>query len=388
MTDEPSDRRAIPAELARYAVRPKRLAQGNQLELLRGGGEAFPAMLEAIAAAKTCVCLETYILSDDGTGQQFADALSERARHGVAVRLLYDSIGSLGLSRTYLRGLRESGVETLEYHPVAPWKPRFGINRRDHRKILVVDHRLAFTGGLNISDEYRPASEGGDGWYDLHCRVRGPIVGDLARLFRRVWVREGGSHFQVPRHVPRIEGGSLARVISNRKFRQRRKIRRAYLYAINRARETIFLKNAYFIPDRGIRRALRKAVKRGVRVRVIVPENSDVPITLYAGQYLFARLLRHGIELLAWPETMMHAKTAVIDCTWSAIGSYNLDNRSLQYNLEVLLEIIDRGFAARLHREFELNAAPCQRLTLELWESRPWWKKALSWLAYRFRRWL
>lgn len=359
------------------------------MTLLRGGEEAFPAMLAAISAATRSVCLETYILVADRTGWRFAEALIERARAGVSVRLIYDGIGGMSLPREYIDTLEQGGVEVIEYHPIRPWRPRFNLNLRDHRKILVVDDQVAFTGGLNISDDYAAESDGGRGWYDLHCQLSGQVVHDLARLFRRVWIREGGRPYppsRLPSSIERVP--VLARIIDNRHLRQRGKIRRAYIRAIKRAHSSIEIMNAYFLPDPGICRALRRAARRGVSVRIIVPQVSDIRVVGWAGEYLYGSLLAHGIEILGWPDRMMHAKSAVVDATWSTVGSYNLDHRSLVYNLEVVIETVDPGIGALMHAEFEAGARCCARLDLQAWQNRPIWRKCLAWLFYQLRRWL
>ena len=400
-TTRPSKRGNASPAASRLAMWPRTLRPGNRVTVLRGGQEAFPAMLEAMAAAEKSISIETYILEADAVGERFADVMCARAEAGVAVRLIYDAIGCLGLPQSYLQRLRRAGVEVLEYHPILPWKERFVLSRRDHRKILVVDDETAFTGGINISRHYVPETQGGAGWHDVHCRVCGPVVLDLARLFRRVWVREGGTPYVSP---PRpssdrargesttadtaAPGPSLARVLSNRKYRKRWAIRRAYLHAINRAERTISLMNAYFLPDRGICWALRRAVARGVRTRVIVPEVSDVPAVAYAAQHLYGGLLRDGIEILCWPDRMMHAKTAVIDGVWTSIGSYNLDNVSLLYNLEVALEVLDAQLGAAMDQQFEIDAARCRPLSIDTWEKRSKTDKAISWVFYNLRRWL
>ena len=390
----PSKRRGVGDEHSQtpptaYTIRPGHLRPGNEVAPLQGGSETFPAMLEAIEGARASVCLETYILRADAVGQRFAQALCARARAGVAVRLIYDAVGCITLPVSYLRDLTREGVEVVEYHPIVPWRERFALSRRDHRKILVIDDEVGFTGGINIGCEYIPESEGGKGWHDVHCRIRGPVVLDLARLFRRVWIREGGRPYppppKAPKSAPGGPGTSLVRALDNRKMRRRWAIRRAYLHAINQATRSINLMNAYFLPDRGICWALHRAVRRGVRVRVIVPEVSDVPAVAYATRYLAAKLVRHGIEILCWPERMMHAKTAVIDSAWSTIGSYNLDTRSLLYNLEIAIEIVDRELGAAMDAQFEADACGCESLSLESWQRRPWLERALSWLFYKLR---
>lgn len=380
------------ADLA-YAAQPRQLRAGNRVTPLFGGGETFPAMLAAIRAAERTIALETYIVESDATGAEFADALIERARAGVQVRFIYDAVGAMDVSSEYWRRLRAGGVKLLEFHPIVPWKRHFNLRMRDHRKILVVDDLLGFTGGINIGDEYAPVETGGKGWYDVHVQLEGPAVLDLARAFRRVWIREGGDHYPAPprppRHAPHQPAtGSLVRIVDNREVRKRWAIRRAYLKAINRARDHIYLMNAYFLPDRAVRRALSRAAKRGARVIVIIPTESDVRAVAYAGLYMYPKLLRGGVEILGWPDTMMHAKTAVIDALWSTIGSYNLDQRSLLYNLEVVAEIIDRDVGALMRDRFVVDAARCTALTLRELENLPWWRRALAWMFYQFRRWL
>jgi cardiolipin synthase len=317
-------------------------------------------------------------------------AFIERAKAGVQVRLIYDSLGSFGLPSAYLEELQQAGVETLEFHPVAPWRPRWGLNRRDHQKILVVDDQVAFTGGINIGDEYAPLEQGGGGWHDMHVSVEGPAVFDFARLFRATWIKNGGAPFPEPT-MPRFEGSphsALVQVISNARLRNRFQMRRAYLHAMRRSERRISLMNAYFIPERRVRRELVRAAQRGVAVRVIVPSTSDVSAVYWATRYLYSRLIGRGVRIFEWPERMMHAKSGVIDGVWSTIGSFNFDRRSLLHNLEVGLLVIDRGLGQELERQFEADLAGCQEVVPAEWERRSIWRKFLEWLFYQFRHWL
>ncbi|HTR51118.1 MAG TPA: phosphatidylserine/phosphatidylglycerophosphate/cardiolipin synthase family protein [Kofleriaceae bacterium] len=382
---------ALPRELRRYARNATRWRVGCEVQVLRGGGETYPAMLAAIAAAERTICLETYILASDRTGGRFGAALIERARAGVIVRLIYDAIGSFGLAGAFVDELRAAGVHVIEFNPIAPWRARWGFSHRDHRKILVIDDVVAFTGGLNIADDYAAATDGGAGWHDMHCRVRGPIVLDLARLFRRTWLRIGGETYPAgaqPSRAPGVAGTSFARAIDNTARRKKPAIRRAYLHVIKHARASVLIQNAYFMPDRGLRRALVHAVQRGVDVRVIVPGHSDVQVIEWASLYVLRRLARRGIKILRWRGAMMHAKTAVVDAVWSTIGSYNFDAQSRFNNLEVTVEILDPEVGATMVAEFEGDNALCDPYDESAWLKQPWWRKALAWLAYRLRRWL
>ena len=215
---------SLPRELARYARSPLRWRSNCGVEVLRAGAETYPAMLEAIASAKESISLETYILVADRTGDRFKAALIERAGAGVTIRVIYDAVGSFGLANGWVEGLRDAGIEVIDFNPIAPWRRRFRLSHRNHRKVLVVDNVVAFTGGLNISNDYAATADGGGGWHDVHCEVTGQIVHDLARMFRRTWLRCGGTQFPpVPpaSSVPSGTGTAFVRLLDNTLRRQR-----------------------------------------------------------------------------------------------------------------------------------------------------------------------
>jgi cardiolipin synthase len=380
----------LPRALLPYARGQLRWRVGCEVDVLRAGGETYPAMLEALAAAKKSISLETYILAADATGDRFKAVLGARARAGVAVRILYDAVGSFALPASFVAELRDAGCEVVEWNPIAQWRRRFRLSHRDHRKILVVDDAVAFTGGLNISDDYASTNEHGKGWHDMHCRLTGPIVLDLARMFRSTWLRAGGKPF-APIESAGVaapgRGSSFTRLLDNTRLRKRGSIRRAYLHVMKAARSSILIENAYFLPDRGLRRAMVKAVRRGVDVSVVVPGISDVPMVEWASLYVLRGLARDGVKIWRW-RGMLHAKTCVIDGTWSTIGSYNFDAMSRFNNLEVTVEILDGDVGTALTRNFEHDVAVSDPYDGSVWAGLPWWKKALSWLAFRFRRFL
>jgi len=381
----------LPKELQRYARSLPGWRTRCGVTVLREGGETYPSMLTALAAAKHSICFETYILAGDLTGDRFKAVLIDRARAGVAVRIIYDAVGSLGLADAWVDDLTAAGCEVIDFNPIAPWRRRFRLSHRDHRKIIVVDDRVGFTGGLNIANDYAAVEDGGVGWHDMHCRVTGPIVLDLARMFRRNWLRSGGTSYRppvAPADDPDASAGPFVRLLDNTRRRQRTAVRRAYLHVIKAARTRVLIQNAYFLPDRGVRRALAKAAARGVDVRVLVPGHSDVRMIEWAGQYVFRRLARRGIKVYLWRGIMMHAKTATVDALWSTIGSYNFDAQSRFNNLEVTVEILDPATGQTLVRCFERDIANADLFNEETWLRLAWWRKGLAWLGYRLRRFL
>ena len=376
--------------LFEYVRRKERLRSGNVVEVLRCGGEAFPAMLEAIAAAQRYVHLETYILADDDVGREFQRTLIERAKAGVRVRVMFDALGSYELPESFVEELRGAGVQVAEFHPIAPWRKRRGFNKRDHMKILVVDGLVGFTGGINIGSDYAPIEAGGGGWFDVQARARGPVVADLDRLFASSWSRAAGEAIAVEAmsHALPPPPHMRAMVIHNFGLRNRSRKRIAYLHAIRASRTSVCLMSAYFIPDFGMRQALRRAARRGVEVHVIVPEVCDVRVVQLASRHLFVRLLRAGVHIHEWPARMMHAKIGVIDGLWSTIGSYNIDQRSLLHNLEASIVVFDAGFGARLHKLFYDELMKCREVSLRECKQRPWFVRARQWFWYQWRYWL
>ncbi|MCE5328067.1 MAG: DUF2062 domain-containing protein [Planctomycetaceae bacterium] len=410
--------------LARYGRRTERFAQAAGVKLLVDGCEAFPEMLAAIDAARDTVDLETYIFADDRTGSRFRDALCRAAQRGVHVHLLYDYVGSWSLGRDFVQPLLDAGVEVGVFHPPLIRRPVWAFNLRNHRKTLIVDGEVVITGGLNIGDDYASVEDGGAGWRDTHVRIDSSEIADRAeQAFQFAWrrgiaygesisrrrrlraairrvLRTRGTDYSMdevlstnkPLRSTRsgpCEGDGIAlQLLGNREFGSRNRIYQSYLRAIRSARRYILMENAYFIPNRAVRRALAKAAARGVLVAVAVARDSDVRIAACASRYLYSRLLWSGIRLFEWPCTMLHAKTAVIDDVWAIVGSYNFDHRSQHHQLESAAVVVNEDFARCLRNQTMADLAKCHEVTLEEHESRPIWRMAMESAAYLFRHWL
>ncbi len=356
------------------------------MELLRDGAEAYPRMLEAISGARASVLLEVYTFADDDTGRRFAGALAERARAGVAVRVLYDSVGSLDTPDEFFQTLEEAGVRVLEYHPIRPWARGFSIRRRDHRKLLVADGRVAFVGGLNIARAYDAPARGGLGWHDAAVRIEGPVVWDLVEMFSRTWKKEvrAAPLDRPPAIPPPAAGGIPAAALGAERWRGRRSIGRAFLRAIRTAERRVWVSNAYFVPAPRFVRALRGAARRGVDVRVLVPATTDVPGIRHASRALFGVLLRRRVRIFEWEGPVLHAKTAIIDSLWCTVGSYNLDHMSMLHNLELTVLALDPTLAARMESAFEEDLRRSREVVHREWKKRGLWPRVLESFFYLF----
>lgn len=375
----------------RYIEDPEALVGGNSVRLLRNGREAFPAWLSAIEAARLRVSLEMYIFSDDTIGRRFADALLAAAARGVAVRLLYDYVGCRETPAAFFDRLRAGGVHTIAYH-----RPRFArfrfwtLWRRNHRKLLVCDGQVAFTGGLNISDEWLEAESGGGGWHDAAVRIEGPSVATLEASFLALWNRRARKRARlVPDGAGALSPMGTARiaVVHNTELRERFAIRRAGLFAAREGRARIVLANPYFVPDRGILRALANGVARGLDVRLLVPRASDSRFIDLAARAVFERLLRAGVRIWRSP-AFVHTKLLVVDDEFVSIGSYNLDHRSLAYNLELVVNILDPSCNAAAIELLEEDMAASTELKLETFRRRSRFIRLVEQFAYAFRRFL
>lgn len=364
----------------------------HRLRLLKDGGQTFPAMLEAISHAKSTICLETYILEDDRIGHLFADALIKRARAGVEVNLLFDYWGS-SVSDGYLDRLRDNGVRAIPYRPILQSlqevKVIRQVSRRNHRKALIVDSRIAFTGGINISNDYAGREDGGGGFRDTHLEFEGPAALELQYFFLRTWQKAHGPAIDENRygHQGRRPDPNV-HVVTNDMHRGRVTIRKSYRKAIRAAREKIYITNAYFLPTLGLLSGLCDAAKRGVDVQIMVAGTTDVTAVKLATRTIYGKLLKAGIRLFEWHGRVLHAKTAVIDGHWSTVGSSNLDQQSLRLNLEANAIIEDVRFARAIEIMFQEDLEHCNEITLESWHQRTPWERAASWAAYLFRDWL
>lgn len=360
-----------PGDLEYYGLSAGPMTPGNRVRLLRDGREAYPEMLAAIESARSTAHLETYILRSDRAGLRFAAALMSAAQRGVAARLLYDAVGSLGLDASFTAALANSGVQLAVYRPLFDSAPLMRLSKRDHRKILVVDGSKAFAGGLNIADDYAPLEDGGHGWRDNHASVEGPAAAELDAAFLEVWdAQTGQRHRAGP--APPPDGPAWVRVLTNRTFLRRHRIGRAYRRALHRAKSTIDIASAYFLPDVWTRRALKLAARRGVRVRLLVPARSDVELVRWAGRRLYDELLSGGARVFEYEGSILHAKTAIVDGVWGAVGSYNMDPLSLWHSLEVTLNVVDESFGRELADAFEADLEKARELSVEEWRKRPW----------------
>lgn len=376
----------------RYCARPENALAGNDAALLKDGEEAFPAMLAAIGGARDFVLLEFYAFSDDSIGRAVADLLKEKAREGVAVYLVYDSVGSVLTDRDFFLDLAAAGVRVAEFRPIIFWKPYWNWIKRDHRKTVCVDGKAAFVGGFNITEYDAPRSLGGRGWKDAQALVRGPAVGAVERLFWEAWESAtpvAGSRQPAPPPAPRPPAGDKAvSVLFAGGFRNVRSIRRSYRHAIDGARDYIYITNAYFLPDRLVYRRLVQAARRGVDVRVIGPCETDHPYVRWASWAMYAHMIKNGVKIYEWQGPILHSKTAVIDGIWSSVGSHNLDHRSLHYNLELNLNVYDHAFGAAVARAFREDLKNSRLVTLADVRGRPWTARLASKLLYLFRSWL
>ena len=343
-------------------------------------------MLGAIAAAKDEIVLEFYWITPGVVGRRLREALVERAANGVRVRVIYDSLGSRGMTTDWWRLLEEVGGDVREYNSILPFHDTFRLDhlmQRDHRKLLVVDGEAGFLGGINFGDEWLPEDEGGAAWRDHAIAVRGDVAREIRSLFFRTWRRvthEPAPTDLAPLTPPRDR---LVYVLASQR-RRRRSIHREYRARIAAARRSIDLAHSYFVPDVAIRRGLYGAAARGVRVRLLLPEVSDVPGLQFFVEAMFDTFLRHGLEIYALPPPMLHSKLAIVDGRFVTVGSYNLDE-GLRKNLEANIAIVDERFAAHVERSFENDVAQATRIDRVAWDKRSLVRRGAEWIALTVR---
>jgi cardiolipin synthase A/B len=359
---------------------------GNRVVYLENGDEIFPAMLAAIAAARRTITFETYIYWSGDIGERFAAALAERARAGVRVHVLLDWVGSGQMDDALLDRLDAAGVEVRKYHPLR-WYHLARFNQRTHRKLLVVDGRIGFTGGVGIADKWAGDAQDPDHWRDAHFQIEGPVVAQIQAVFNDNWLKVSGEILDEQIYLPNLPpaGDTPAQMFSSSPTGGSESMRLMYLLAITSAERTIDLAASYFVPDELTRRTLREALHRGVRVRVIVPgEGIDVEAVRSASRADWGEFLEAGAEIYEYLPTMYHCKILTVDGFMVSVGSTNFDNRSFALNDEANLNLYDAEFARRMTEVFEADLGRSRRVTLEAWRQRPWLERAKERLARLF----
>lgn len=359
------------------------LTAGNSVQALHNGDQIFPAMLEAIASARQSITFETYIYWSGEIGKKFTEAFKDRARAGVRVHILMDWIGCQRIARSTLEELAQAGAQVELYRPVR-WYNLTRINNRTHRKILVIDGKVGFTGGVGIADQWLGNAQDADHWRESHFRIEGPVVGQLQAAFMDNWnvmnadVLHGNAYFP---DIPAC-GPSLAQVFKSSPEEGSGSVRLMYLYAISHASHTIQIANAYFVPDSHLRKVLIDAAKKGISIEVIVPGPiTDVAISRRASRAVWGDMLRAGIRIYEYQPTMYHCKYMIVDGLWVSVGSTNLDNRSFRLNDECNLNVIDSTWAQELSLKFAEDRSRSQQITYEAWKKRPLRIRTLEWLS-------
>lgn len=342
-----------------------RFTSGNRIDLYGEGRPALEAMLEAVRGARQRVHLETYIFRADEIGRRFLDALAERAAAGVEVRLLVDGFGSLGLDPGALDELRQAGGDAVVFNPLGRIYPRWAPRRRDHRKILCVDERVGFVGGMNVGDEYWYGLGRRAGWRDAHVRLRGPAVSLLDAVFLESWFRaDGPDRPWVGLAEPKTQsGGERVAVVADGPTYHRRRMRDLLIGALERARHNARFATPYFVPGRRLRGAIADAAVRGVRVEILLAGATDHPLLRWAARDRLAALLPVGVRAFEYEQAMMHAKAAVFDGATALIGTSNLDRQSLQHSYEVNLVVEGPGLPVRLEEMLAHDMARAREIT-------------------------
>jgi cardiolipin synthase len=359
------------------------LVPGNRTRALVNGDEIFPEMLEAIRGARKTITFEMYIYWKGSIGEQFTAALEERARAGVKVHVMIDALGSQKIEQKVLGRLKDAGARVELYNPVR-WDTIARMNNRTHRKIMVIDGAVGYTGGAGIGDEWSGNAQDPNHWRDTHFRLEGPAVAQMQAAFMENWIEVTGEVLHGPEYFPELRpvGGELAQFVVSSPGGGGESAQLLYLMSIAAARRSIQLCAAYFVPDDNEVRQLVEATGRGVRVQIIVPgPATDSGAVRRASRSTWGELLRAGVEIYEYQPTFYHVKVMTVDGVWVTVGSTNFDTRSFSTNDEANLNVYDRGFAAEEERIFERDLGRSRRITLEEWEARPLREKLWDYAA-------
>ena len=383
------------------AIAGSPLTAGNEVRLLQDGPATYRAMLTAIEAAREHIHMETYIFDDDEEGRRFADALIERQQRGVPVRLIRDGAGTFGTPPVFFQRLVDAGISVLEFNPPNPMRARreWALNQRDHRKLLIVDGRTAFLGGINISSVYssgsfqrRPGQHADDQapWRDTDLQLRGPVVAELQKMFLATWAAQKGEPFDTTNAFapPEVAGRQVVRAIGSSPEEPYSLIYATLLSAIGSAETSVHLTNAYFAPDPQLLAALEAAAARGADVRLILPGRTDSWLVFHAGRGYYDRLLSAGVRIHERRGAILHSKTALVDGVWATVGSTNLDWRSFLHNHELDAVVLGTEFGTQLQAMFDKDLAASDEIVLAQWRRRALSLRAKEFFARLWEYWL
>jgi len=363
------------------------LVPGNQVTPLYNGEQIFHSMLEAIRGARRSITFETYIYWSGEIGKRFADALSERARAGVKVHLLVDAVGSSRLDAEALSEMRQAGVEIVKFHPLR-WYTLGRLNNRTHRKLLVVDGKIGFTGGVGIADKWDGHAQDPDHWRDSHFRIEGPAVGQMQAAFMDHWIAARSLVLHGEDYFPALEeaGGQWTQTFKSGADDGVESVRLMYLLSLTAASRSIRLASAYFVPDDLTIQTLIRARERGVSIDIVVPgRHTDALVVQKASRASWGPLLQAGVAIYEYQPTMYHCKVMIVDDCWTSVGSTNFDNRSFRLNDEANLNILDGDFAQAESKTLDQDIARSVRITLDIWRRRSWKEKLAERLAALLR---
>jgi len=375
------------------------LTKGNKVTLLVDGAPTYAAMFKAVENARDHINIETYTIEDieDETGRKFADLLLQKQAEGLQVNLIYDSLGSFTTPAAFFQRLRDGGIQVVEFNPKNPLKThgKWRLTKSDHRKILIVDGKVAITGGINISQVYSGGPPGAGAekgaqmpWRDTDVQIEGPAVAEFQKLFLDTWQRQKGATLSGRNYFPDMkeQGNTLVGVLGSTQGETNRLTFIMYVTAITFAENSLHMTNAYFVPDRQTIEALTDAAKHGVDVKIILPGTTDRSLALYAGQYHFSDLLKSGVKLYKRRNVLLHSKTLVIDGVWSTVGSTNMEWWSFSSNDEVNAVILSREFATEMEKMFAGDLAESDQIRWEEWKKRPLLLKIREWFSHLFAR--
>ena len=360
---------------------------GNKVTSLINGDQIFPAMLRAIQGAKKTITLETYIYFSGDIGRQFSQALADRARAGVKVHIVMDWLGSRNADLSDLNVLRDAGVQVIQYNPLV-WYSPLRLNHRNHRKLLIVDGTVGFTGGVGFSDLWQGNADSPEHWRDSHFQLEGPAVGQMQAAFMDNWMKSSSRVLDTEEYFPALSlaGDDLAQVFYSGPKDGAESVRLMYLLSIAAARKNIRLSASYFVPGALTTEELVDACKRGANVEIIVPgARTDSPLVRYASRARWGPLLKVGVKIYEYQPTMYHCKSMVIDDVWVSVGSANFDNRSFRLNDEANLNVYSASFAQKQIELFEADKKRSHLVTYKEWKKRGLYHKLLEKLTSPLR---